>query len=47
MKKKKKQKKKKKKKKKKIHTHTQKEILLNKPEYLGYSILDLNEILMY
>ena len=45
--KKKQQKKKKKKKKKKIHTHTQKEILLNKPEYLGYSILDLNEILMY
>ena len=33
--------------KKKKHTHTQKEILLNKPEYLGYSILDLNEILMY
>ena len=40
-------KKQKNKKKKKTHTHTQKEILLNKPEYLGYSILDLNEILMY
>ena len=36
-----------KKKKKQKNTHTQKEILLNKPEYLGYSILDLNEILMY
>ena len=44
---KKKQQKKNKKNKKKKYTHTQKEILLNKPEYLGYSILDLNEILMY
>ena len=35
------------KKKTKKKPHTQKETLLNKPVYLGYSILDLNKILMY